>query len=127
MKTYILINKQTENIQPYKTLSALLKDTTHNQLGVSESTLRKWTWDASTDWKYSNDKIEILEKYAKGMAEVILAQLAIAIYESGIDVSVRAIGEVESKGFVFIYRKGLVLKDRSKLFDSIESVLSFLS
>jgi len=127
MKTYLLIDKQSGDIQPYKTLSALLKDKTHDQLGVSESTLRKWTWDASTDWKYSNDKIEILEKYAKGMAEVILGKLAIAIFEKGIDVSVRAIGEVESKGFIFIYRKGIILKDKSKSFESIEDVISFLS
>jgi len=127
MRTYLLINKQSGKIEPYKTLSALLKDKTHNQLGVSESTLRKWTWDASTDWKYSNDKIEIIESYSKGMAEVILGQLATAIFEKGIEVSVRSIGEVEAKDFIFIYRKGLILKDKSKSFDSIEDVISFLS
>lgn len=127
MKIYLLTSNKSGKVFPYRTLTALFEGHTREELGVSKSTLDHWTWDASTDWKYKNDLIEIKQSYLKGMKEVMLAKLAERIFEEGISVSVKSQGIVSANGYLFTYRKGFMLEDKSKKFADMEAVISFLN
>lgn len=123
---YLLASKKTGRQHLYTTLSALFADWSKDQLGISKHTVDRHTWEGSTDWKYENEIIIIKQLHPKTMGDVVLAKLSLKILESGTNVSVRNIGEVAANDFVFIYRKGIMLKDKSKSFASIEEVLKFL-
>jgi hypothetical protein len=126
MKIYIVKIKENQKLMVFKTISALLMEIPREKRGVANSTLCQYKFDAKNNYRYENEKILILQEFAMGMAEVMMAKLGLALAVEGLSFSANSEREVTAKGYTFMYRKGFMLKDKSQQFESIEEILKLL-